>query len=952
MAELIIRGPEGAPIARMRVPEGATDDQIAAKVKEIKGQIKSRQNASRFAEYIDTSPQERAYFPDRQMRKADQQDRLTRLDNAADTGVDVNTGLPLSIRARASLVERDPEAAIDYIDYEVRKQINDAGIEVPDEVPVVYRDTYTDELTYLRPFERDDGTVGLRPTLADEGGPVSLGDFADLAGDVAAAAPEVAGAIGLGAIGAAASGPGAAIVGGAAGAAQGAYYGTILRREMAKELGVPEEIANRITNDDALADALTAAGLELAVPAVIGGVRRIINRYRYFDPEDAEHMASLKENAARVNESLKTLEEETGVVFQPTVATLTGDPALLVQEQNIRRRVVGKKSEALAEAEVRNRLASAKALEQIHRQHIDDTVPYIEDSGEIARGIIQDPKQAVARRVEAQELSLEELADQADEYRNIKPYLHLQDDVAAAKDTAIKAEDAAWDYFRQQIEVNREGVANIALRNPEGSPVRQVLKALNADSQRALLTQISKEQKSLLNNAGFQTGGGLESELLDMRQVHSTLSWLNRRIRHTENQVDPDGFNLNDLRALRSALRDQFTQSGIFQRTDTNLRNRVGDEKAAEIIDAFEAANHASRVRHDLYDNDTIQRIVETKQMPDGSTRFVQQPENVAALVLKPNDPRPLADVMDVVGGNLDVRVALAKEWYRHFRGSVLDDAGRFMKGAYRKFMDQYSGHMRLLGINPENIRNVQDATKVMERLERRAKRVDEALTEVYGRTLTGKEKYGGNLVRDIMTQKLTTKQAAALKRRLNNAAPEVWADIQRRGSEWLQNELTGKAQKVTNTTQLDNILTDHSDRLRVIYGEGYVRNLRALRDAMSLVDNIGSARGTRREMTPPLLQMTRALMGPLSKKQRFISATQKAQQRIADNVLYGILTNPDNLDRFMKLAPLPADSVVRVAGLTALGIPEGFLEPEAQEVLRRREYEQRRRSGNINARQ
>jgi len=119
MPTVRVRTPDGSTVT-VNAPAGATDAQILAFAKQQYEQNTQAQQA--FREQVDVTPTEPpAPFPRGlafqgigMLQGKGTQEAPTeqlKLENAAARGVDIQTGAPASIRAKAGLLGSDPEAA-------------------------------------------------------------------------------------------------------------------------------------------------------------------------------------------------------------------------------------------------------------------------------------------------------------------------------------------------------------------------------------------------------------------------------------------------------------------------------------------------------------------------------------------------------------------------------------------------------------------------------------------------------------------------------------------------------------------------------------------------------------------------------------------------------------------------------------------------------------------------
>lgn len=942
---------------RSRVEEGALDNNPALKQRAVKhlsnfhNQYRQQQ-VQDFASRIDTTPVEReptstfrgggTFAPggvtpaqrarSRGDREKEQRnaDLSTKLQNAAEAGVDVESGAPVSARGVSGLLRKDPQAAAQSLEYKIGKELEEAGVELPPGVPAVFQDEHTGRLAYWRPLE--DGS--LKPTLVDPAG-VDAGDAIELAPGALTTLAEMGAAMSAGAAGLVGAGPKGAAVAGATGIAATSQAANTLRRELARKAGVPDEIVDQITNDDILHDSLVAAGFELAAPAMVGGVRMLMNRKRPIDVTP-ERLDEIRGDIDEVLKASARIKERTDVTIVPSAGGVTGDPSALAAEATARRVAVGKRSKELIQKDAETNLGLSTALSRIlERSAPGAPVSSAPETAQRGQALIRRPAEVAGERAREAQRSAEDLYNSVADVPDRRVYTATRENILAEADQAIAQERTAWEAFDEMVQFDpKTGRSNVMLANPEGAPIRTALEGLEGDSARALSESIAQSQRKLAQDLGLpdeaaEEGLRLAGDAVDMRQLHRLQSHLRREKRLLDNNVNNLGWRSQDINRVLEAIKEQSTTGDMVRRDGM----RMFPDDTAQIAEVYNKARNASFVRHDTFDRASVRNL--TEQRADGS--FVVPEGTLGQTLLKPGNGEILADAMSAAGHNPQVKAGLLRELERKYINEVMPE-GRHSEMAHRRFLQEYSDHINMLAGEDKTglIRNAADIGALAQRRERKAKVVQDALSRVYGRSLSSNDLYGGNIVRDVMSKELTLDQTKAIRRRISNADPELWGDILRHGREHLSNQMATKAGLKPNITTIDRVLDNQGDRLGVLYGKEYTDNLKDLRDVMSAWERTKLSGSVREELQTPILRMFRVTFGPLGREQRFITAANEFLRKGSQNALVDLATSPQRLDAFVKLGKMNPSTIGFIQAATAFGMGIEQMPQEAQDTVQR----------------
>lgn len=913
----------------------------------IKGE-KQQAQVAEFAQRLDTTPSEpfadipeagqpvlfpRGGRPARTPEVAED-DRRVLVNNAAEAGVDVSTGAPSGLRARADLLELNPQAKYEATEYLVAKELEEAGVELPEGVPAVFKEENTGQLAYWRPTE--DGKF--KATLLNPPG-LDQGDVITNIDDIAEVAVEIPAAVGgaLAAGGATGGNPAAAALGGATAAAAVTASANKLRKEIARQAGIPDEIVDKITTNDQMTDALMTAGFEMAGPVAAGVVRRVRNIGRPLTDEESVKQA--REAWNEVRRASDQIAEETGIRIVPTSGGAARNEKLLVLEASARRDASNKKSRQMKEQEVANRLGLGDAIKRIVDTDIPDLPPeVVERTTQSVQGNIRQTAEQAQKALDVKEKALDDLVEESTDILRSRPWLNVQREADGVLNTVRNQENGAWQAFREHIGFDHtNGVADVRLNNSGNTPIKQAVDKLHDGAKRALSASTQRARQELAENlSGKVADDGLAplerlySGTLDMHELHHLSSVLKAQQRQIEGGKRLD-WEAGDIKPVLKAIDDQI-DAATFRGSDGRM---LSGERAGLIRDSFKAARKATVTKVQYENREVVNKILAT----DGK-EWVAKGDTVRTLLFKPGDSAPLAEVMRAVDENPQIKSMVAKELDNKYRSMAINPEGNWTKGGHDAFMDAYRGHAELILGKGESdlVRNAADMGKRTKQLAERNDRVAQMLKDTYGRDLSSADVYSGNIASDIITGKLTLDQSQKLTRRLAKMDPQLLDAVRKQGSDYLKNKLMSRGDNVTNAQALNNLLRDNQAKIEALHGKKMVGNLRAASTIMNAMEASTLGKAEKTVANTPMMQAFRSIFGPLSPIQRRLTAAQRLRAGFKNAVQYEILMDPQRLDTFVKLSRTRPGTVAALQGFTALGIPLSEMPEETQEVARRAE--------------
>jgi hypothetical protein len=886
-----------------------------------------------------------------------------KMENARQAGVDIRSGLDFDVfseEGSTRLIAGYGPAYLGAIDHFARKRLKEQGIDYPDDQPVVFNEPYTGSPAYYRVDEM--GKV--RPTLVNGYG-ADKDDFIEIGLEAPRLIAEMVGA-GVGIAASPFKGVGMTASAAAASGVAGATY-TKLLKMFAIQMGVPQEQADKITSSEMLYDGLYATGGELLAGAGMG-VFRIYQNSKFgghvLDLTDSQilaHTKAMKESMQPVME----MDARFGVQFNFGAGTLTGDGSLLVAEGQAKGFAKDADSIQIRTNEVNNQLNTMDALNVITGKDVpsygnpgrnaEQTAMAVRDQlNNMPVGGKDGPTiRGDQREIELASSQLIDLVKSGtDQVYQKGQLIAYRDQFNAAGLQAREWEKALWeggrigetrvlglyDYIgfdrksgKSAVHLNNGGVPSALNGGTQGSPINGALQSLSDQAQGALSVSGQKAKVSFLEdlgatkkalearNAGVIDGdaAGLMQGTLDPRYLHELQSQLLRDMRLAKKGVHPDGWNQGDLQLLLDAIDKQVKGADYVSAADGVV---LKEADQAAIAESWDLAATATKQRIGLYEKKASKEMTRTMLDSNGDVVLEASPARIRQAILKPNEIEPLNNVLTALGDDATAKAGVARELENLYREKVLSGpmGDKFKQGAHDKFIREYREHLDILGVTLP--KNAGDFSRQVAKLQKRVKDTRKILTKTYGVKGIGEESLNPrDIAEDLITGRANPNQLGQLKRDLTRVNPKLWADVQRNVAEFVKEKISKGSGLTVNASSLDNLLRTSGARLGAVLGKRYVKDLNVLRNVVSLVERGKFAKSPNMSNQPAALQLTRALLGPLSKKQRFISAVTRVAKAKGNKALMELLTSPEGLQRFVRIGRLDPTSFAATAQMAEL---------------------------------
>lgn len=841
--------------------------------------------------------------------------------NAAEAGVDVTTGLRPQARGKAGLLAFDKESQWGQVASTLRDEYTQAGVEIPEGMPLVFEDESTGMPMYMR--LTDEGK--LKPTLVNPPGTDS-GDFLEFAGEIPTFALETIGGVAGGALGLVTGNAAGTVVGGTAGAAAGGAISIPLRVKIAEMVGADPSVLDKIKTGDAAAwqGLLSGAG-ELFGFAVTGASSALRNFFgRSLEVDDLPAMEDeIRRRLALVDDLERRRAAGENVPDNEIVLTLgelTGDADILTAEANLLNQQQGKFARKMRAQEIRTDKAQRQALRDLATQRVraptDDGFRSVETVSEDVRDTLATQPRTELEGIQARaqnELTTAEQAARVD--ATLDDAYAMRDNIHAHAGKMKEAEGIAWDNYRRTIRWDPQTRQSAMMIDNRGkTPIREVAERLQADQQNALLRSLQNAYRGTLENMGFPPGqvdemvdadalAGFAQPLLDPFHLHMALSHMKKELRLLNAGDTSRGWEAGDLAEVIEAIEATMKGSEMISRqTGKPLANST----RMAVRDAWTTANLTSRRLHNLLDTENMRYLLETRVKigPDG-TDF-EMPNVPAGLMMKrlftPNDSRALIETMEAVGFDPNIRVALVNQLRRAHADTALP-GGRWNQTAHNKFVADYEDHMRYLGIDPD-IDNIAQFGRQFDELTTELNNFNREMGAIFGKNVVDPTK-PLDIATEVLSNSMNYKQVKNAMNTLDSFDPRLANEVREQVLNKLDMDLTSSNNQLLNPAKLRETLRGQRETLSAMFGRQYVQDLDALAAVADLVGERTFRRSTKELMQSPLTALTRSLFGPLSKKQRFLTAVQRVARNSRANSVQDLLRDPTKLRQFIRLQNL-----------------------------------------------
>lgn len=304
--------------------------------------------------------------------------------------------------------------------------------------------------------------------------------------------------------------------------------------------------------------------------------------------------------------------------------------------------------------------------------------------------------------------------------------------------------------------------------------------------------------------------------------------------------------------------------------------------------------------------------------------------EAVIRKILVPNDAGPARTLVSTIRNDAEALQGLRDLAFRHYSKQVINPRNGLVDPVkYRKFMADYGNVYKEI-LDPKDLERLNtvgglgDAFKMSQM---RYKAFEKQFKELFPSI---KRLDAESIVPAILGKgkALNPFELTQLKA-LMATNPGLWSEVQNAAKISIRAGLEKHSGDVSTVVPgYINSLLQKSERLKMLFGEQYVNDLRTVLHAKSIIGREGTSINIPAQT--PTLAMFRVIWGPLSRTQRFISASRQYQIAGYEQTLYNILSDPRKLRLAIARGNTPVGSDNAAPILAQLGIQ--FVEDDVEE--------------------
>ena len=872
-------------------------------------------------------------------------------NQAAAKGFDTTTGYRYSQRFGQGLaVLKEPQLKYNMLDRYNKNALKDAGIAWPENMPTIYIDEDTGELVGARPITQQDIDNGqppenlgkVRMTMINPVG-MDLGDIVEFAPELPSAVASMALAMG---IGAATKSPQLAATGSAGASAMLEGMASPMKNKLLRDhYGVTQEEIDKYSDpNEALKAAMFAGGADLAMAEGMIMRRWMKNRQAGRTLTEADYDALILDLDG-MKQNLREFAEVTGqnvdadlMLVQAAAKNLdtTSGQALAVKVQNLQKRLGDKVKRIRGTADDVARLQTKRGFDTVTNRAItDDVDPTLlgtnngvyspvgdaAERGTAARQILEldagvtSSRQAVRDTTDNTQRVLDDLA----ELHNSAEFVDVQKLSTNRVAMAVENEELQWEVFKDMLEPNTRGTAGIVIDNSGNTQVKRAMANLNTEGMRNYSKTLGEGTQKFVADMEALAGG-----TLDIAQVQRLRSSLVAAKRAAGSPGDTLGWKPAEISQMIDAI-DNTVMDAPWVRTTTG---KPVPAQKVQALKQLENARESTRFLTKVAQKSTIRNLTDTIEVFDagaksfGRREFTALPSSVRDSMFKAGDASVLRDVLHLSGGNPTLKAGLAAELEGIYKQMVLNADGSFKQGAFQQFKAQYGDHMNQL-FGPDEAARITHADTMVRAVDKAnlvAKKVEDLFLENFGHTFQGEGVQG--VVLNVMgNSNVSAAQARNVLNSLDRIAPDMATGVRAEMGQWMAGQMYKTPLSIKGAGALDSVLRSNESKIRAVMGDRYVKDLEKVQNVLSILDTSDVARGSSESVQSAFLQVTRSIMGPLSRKQRFMTAFNRIQRNRGSAKALELMSDPDSLRKYVKLGELNPQGLAFWSTVDGLGL-------------------------------
>jgi hypothetical protein len=474
------------------------------------------------------------------------------------------------------------------------------------------------------------------------------------------------------------------------------------------------------------------------------------------------------------------------------------------------------------------------------------------------------------------------------------------------------------------IEPNATGTSNgIHIVNGPNSPIRRALGHLSAEAKTNLSRSMGDRTQGFVEDLAAMRNG-----TLDIMQMHRLRSDLLRTKRQLANSADPSGWKGAEIDDIVDAIDDtMFKQDWVRTSTGKKLPARK-----LEALKQYEKAREASKFVNDIARSSSVQDLIHSVQVFDPAVgravghrrRFKMEPTEVHDMIFQPRKAGALQEILDISGHHPGLRAALGDNLEAIYKRMVINEDGTFARGGYNRFMEEYGDHVEKL-FGPERASKIMYANQMkaaVDELNVVATKVEDAFKHTFGDAVDPQKLGANGVVQTVMgSSGVTSRQTRELMKRLRHIDPDLHQSVRAEFAQWAEGELSRMPVQLKQGNAMRTWLGRNQGKIRAVMGDQYFRDVRKVQKMLDLVDLSDLAKNSPESVSAAWLQVTRSVFGPLSRKQRFMTAANRIFRGRSANKAMELMADPEKLRGFVQLGKMEPGTLAFWQKVDSLGL-------------------------------
>lgn len=709
-----------------------------------------------------------------------------------------------------------------------------------------------------------------------------------------------------------------------AGANSAAWRRAALRR--GRELGINEGLSDEDINSMAIGRGMQTAGGS-ALFGAFGAMPRTSQSNNLFSRETAQgilddvdtNLAKSGTTVAEVNSLRPGADEQ----FNPTVAQRTGVGEALDIEATLEAGHAATPSFEISNAIKEQKVRNKRVLQSLWNELFPDNELPITDLEDVGMGIRASAYEAAGNSAEAKATRAATTAKATlrKEVDQLPDNLSLEDVLREIRgEPSPNGHLSGTKFYQLQDAVNSKHQQLVDEVYKRGRNV-----SVEISDKNLLLPQLKRLRAQL--NVGLESLGNAVGK-------GRTLTQLDELINTLETHEGKVSFNyldqiMQDYGTLIGRIKtapgrgvgeqNEAHISEIMAVLDDAMNNyaKTGPVNASDLVQTWHQRRDWATLKHDIFDRKAVRQLFANAE-PDGPTARA-----VFNDLFTPESAKYLGRLVELVQGDQESMNGLRKLALYRYKQAVTRPDGSVSLDSHAKFIQKYGEHLKLLFPESDTpFARVGALETAVLAAEQKAKQLDIANRRAWYNVFGKNDQYNSyTLVNRLASGKLNTKNADYLIAHLEKNDPELLGLVRQEAKN--QFRLRMGATDIPSADALLKFVQSpqgrNFSRLMGESGDGYLRNIKTLGEAIELSNRSGSSRGA--PSTNIVVAAARATLGPLSRAQRFITASRQAYGWMSAKNAYEVISDPKRLRRALQYAAsAPSMKAVPQAVMSDIG--------------------------------